>query len=156
VVTKYYFAGASRIATLAPHCVRCSAGVKKNNVVTYLVGDHLGSTSLTVNSSTGEIVETRYKPCPYRVLREGEVRWTTADKTLPTRFLPSEYYLTANTHTPCAFSIFPACLTSAPRHPASRLASMRQSSGCFAIILAYGHRPNRRRGPSAPASQRAW
>jgi len=67
VVTKYYFAGASRIA------------MKKNNVVTYLVGDHLGSSSLAVNSSTGEIVETRYKPW-------GEVRWTSDNKTLPTRF----------------------------------------------------------------------
>jgi len=63
--------------------------MKKNNVVTYLVGDHLGSTSLTVNASTGDVVETRYKPW-------GEVRWTTADKTLPTRFTFTGQYSYVN------------------------------------------------------------
>ena len=51
----------------------------QTTTLTYLVGDHLGSTSLTVNASTGEVVETRYKPW-------GEVRWTTESKTLPTRY----------------------------------------------------------------------
>ena len=71
-VTKYYFAGASRIA------VRKYV-VPQSTTLTYLVGDHLGSTSLAVNASTGEVVETRYKPW-------GEVRWTTESKTLPTRY----------------------------------------------------------------------
>ena len=78
-VSKYYFAGASRIA------VRRYI-VPQTTTLTYLVGDHLGSTSLAVDASTGEVIETRYRPCPYRVLREGEVRWTTENKSLPTRF----------------------------------------------------------------------
>jgi RHS repeat-associated protein len=71
-VTKYYFAGAQRIA------VRKSI-VPQSSTLTYLLGDHLGSTSLAVDASTGEVVETRYKPW-------GEVRYTTPNKTLPTRF----------------------------------------------------------------------
>jgi RHS repeat-associated protein len=39
----------------------------------------LGSTSLAVDASTGDVVETRYKPW-------GEVRFTTASATLPTRY----------------------------------------------------------------------
>lgn len=45
----------------------------------YLLGDHLGSTSLSVSASSGEVIETRYKPW-------GEVRYTTPNKTLPTRY----------------------------------------------------------------------
>ena len=60
--------------------------VPQTTTLTYLVGDHLGSTSLAVDVSTGDVIQTRYKPCPYRVLREGEVRYTTPSKTLPTRY----------------------------------------------------------------------
>jgi RHS repeat-associated protein len=42
------------------------------------MGDHLGSTSLAVNASTGAVIETRYKAW-------GEVRYTTPNVTLPTR-----------------------------------------------------------------------
>lgn len=78
-VSKYYFAGSSRIA------VR-KYTVPQTTTLTYLVGDHLGSASLAVDASTGEVIETRYRPCPYRELREGKVRWTTENKSLPTRF----------------------------------------------------------------------
>ncbi len=70
-ITKYYFAGASRIATR-------KYIVPQSNTLTYLLGDHLGSTSLTIDSATSEVIETRYKAW-------GEVRYTTPNKTLPTR-----------------------------------------------------------------------
>jgi len=53
--------------------------VPQTTTLTYLVGDHLGSTSLAVDASTGDVVQTRYKPW-------GEVRFTTANTTLPTRY----------------------------------------------------------------------
>ena len=71
-VTKYYFAGASRIA------VRKYV-IPQSSTLTYLAGDHLGSTSLAVDASTLDVTETRYKPW-------GEVRYTTPNKTLPTRY----------------------------------------------------------------------
>ena len=79
-ITKYYGvypeprrrAGASRIA------VR-KYTVPQSTTLNYLTGDHLGSTSLAVNASTGDVVQTRYKPW-------GEVRWTSENKTLPTRY----------------------------------------------------------------------
>ena len=79
-ITKYYGvypeprrrAGASRIA------VR-KYTVPQSTTLNYLTGDHLGSTSLAVNASTGDVVTTRYKPW-------GEVRWTSENKTLPTRY----------------------------------------------------------------------
>jgi RHS repeat-associated protein len=77
-VTKYYFAGASRIA------VRKYI-VPQSSTLTYLAGDHLGSTSLAVNASTGDVVQTRYKPW-------GEVRFTTENKTLPTRYTYTGQY----------------------------------------------------------------
>jgi len=51
-VTKYYHAGTQRIATLAPHA---SAGVRKNNTLHFILGDHLGSTFL-VTSTSGLVV----------------------------------------------------------------------------------------------------
>jgi len=48
VVTKYYYAGTQRIATLATHA---SAGVTKNNTLYFMLGDHLGSTSLVTSAS---------------------------------------------------------------------------------------------------------
>ncbi len=49
-VTKYYFAGASRIA------------MRTGSTVTYLLGDHLGSTSLTTDALGNLVSELRYKP----------------------------------------------------------------------------------------------
>jgi len=63
-VTKYYFAGAQRVA------------MRTGSTLSYLLSDHLGSTSLTTNSSGGLVSELRYKPW-------GETRYssgTTATK----------------------------------------------------------------------------
>jgi hypothetical protein len=56
---KYYYAGGQRVA------------MRKGNpgTVSFLLGDHLGSTSLTVNSSGARVAELRYKPW-------GEARYT--------------------------------------------------------------------------------
>ena len=71
-ITKYYMAGATRVAMR-------TYTIPYNNVnLTYLMGDQLGSTSLAVNATTNEVIETRYKAW-------GEVRYTTPTKTLPTR-----------------------------------------------------------------------
>ncbi len=62
---SYYFADAQRIA------MRASAGVE------FLLGDHLGSTSLTVDSLAGNPRELRYYPW-------GEVRWSSG--AIPTDY----------------------------------------------------------------------
>jgi RHS repeat-associated protein len=81
-VSKYYFAGASRIA------VRKYI-VPETTTLNYLLGDHLGSTSMVTNATGGLEVETRYKPW-------GEVRFTTTDKTLPTRYTFTGQYSYVN------------------------------------------------------------
>jgi hypothetical protein len=48
-ITKYYYAGAQRIA------------MRTNGTLSHLLGDHLGSTSLTTNASGNVISELRYK-----------------------------------------------------------------------------------------------
>jgi RHS repeat-associated protein len=75
-VTKYYFAGATRVAMR-------KYLIPQYDTLTYLLGDHLGSTSLAVTGS--EVIETRYKPW-------GEVRSTTPSKTLPTRYTYTGQY----------------------------------------------------------------
>jgi hypothetical protein len=77
-VSKYYFAGTTKIAMR-------KYIVPQSNTLTYLLGDHLGSTSLAVDASTNAVTETRYKPF-------GEVRYTTPNKTLPTRFTFTAQY----------------------------------------------------------------
>jgi RHS repeat-associated protein len=72
IETRYYLAGGSRVA------MRSYTIPYNNMTLTYLMGDHLGSTSLAVNASTGAVIETRYKAW-------GEVRYTTPNLTLPTR-----------------------------------------------------------------------
>ena len=65
VVTKYYFAGMQRIA------------MRKNGTLSYLLSDHLGSTSITTNSSGVLVSELRYKPW-------GETRYSSG--TTPTNY----------------------------------------------------------------------
>jgi len=48
-VTKYYYAGTQRIA------------MRKNGTLTYILSDHLGSTSMITDSSGNVISETKYK-----------------------------------------------------------------------------------------------
>jgi RHS repeat-associated protein len=65
LTTTYYYAGGTRIA------------MRQGSTVNYLLGDHLGSTSITANSSGGLFAELRYKPW-------GEERYTNG-VTTPTR-----------------------------------------------------------------------
>ena len=64
-VKKYYSAGGQRVA------------LNDNGTLYYLLGDHLGSTALTANSSGGLYAELRYKPW-------GENRYTSG--TTPTTY----------------------------------------------------------------------
>jgi RHS repeat-associated protein len=64
-IKKYYYAGGTRVA------------LNDNGTLYWLLGDHLGSTSITANSSGGLFAELRYKPW-------GEERHTNG-VTTPTR-----------------------------------------------------------------------
>jgi RHS repeat-associated protein len=57
-VTKYYYHGNQRVA------------MRQGDVVYFIHGDHLGSTSLTTDQSGAPVAETRYLPY-------GEERWTS-------------------------------------------------------------------------------
>jgi len=78
-VTKYYtstslsagFAGISRIA------------MRVNSTLSYLLTDHLGSTSITTNSNGALISELRYKPW-------GETRYSNG--TTPTKYTYTRQY----------------------------------------------------------------
>ncbi len=76
---RYYYAGAARIA------MRTGTAATQ-----YILSDHLGSTSVTTSSEGVYQSETLYKPCPFRVLREGETRWTSG--TLPTKYTYTGQY----------------------------------------------------------------
>jgi RHS repeat-associated protein len=65
IVTKYYYAGAQRIA------------MRDNGTLFFLLGDHLGSTSLVTFGNGNVVSETRYKAW-------GEVRY--ASGTTPTDY----------------------------------------------------------------------
>ncbi len=66
-VTKYYFAGASRIA------------MRTGSTLTYLLGDHLGSTSLTTDDLGNLVSELRYKPW-------GETRYSSGTTATSYRY----------------------------------------------------------------------
>jgi RHS repeat-associated protein len=70
-VTKYYFAGTTRIA------------MRKNGTVSYLLGDHLGSTSITTDAAGTLVSELRYKPW-------GETRYSFG--TTPTQYQYTSQY----------------------------------------------------------------
>ncbi|MFT3890483.1 MAG: RHS repeat-associated core domain-containing protein [Anaerolineales bacterium] len=67
LVTKYYYAGSQRIA------------MRANGDLKFLLGDHLGSTSLVTDANGQNIIETRYTAW-------GEVRYSTPNSMLPTKF----------------------------------------------------------------------
>lgn len=71
VATKYYYAGSQRIA------MRNNSGLK------FLVGDHLGSTSLTTDANGTLVSELRYKAW-------GEVRYESG--TTPTKYTYTGQY----------------------------------------------------------------
>jgi len=72
-VTKYYYAGTQRIA------------MRKDGILSFLLGDHLGSTSLVTDANGQNPIETRYKAW-------GEVRYTTPNTTLPTNYTYTGQY----------------------------------------------------------------
>jgi RHS repeat-associated protein len=82
VITKSYFAGAQRVAIR-----KYTAPLRMN--VEYMIGDHLGSTSVTTDSAGAKVSEIRYKPW-------GEIRSWWTDTALAS--LPS-YSLTKQTFT---------------------------------------------------------
>ena len=61
IVTKYYYAGSQRIA------------MRKNGTLNYLIGDHLGSTSLVTDASGNVVNQTQYKAW-------GEERYSSGTK----------------------------------------------------------------------------
>jgi RHS repeat-associated protein len=66
-IKKYYYAGGTRIA------------LNDNSTLYWLLGDHLGSTAIAANGTTGAwYAEQRYKPW-------GEQRYPSGASTLPTR-----------------------------------------------------------------------
>jgi len=71
VITKYYYAGAQRIA------------MRTNGTLNYLLGDHLGSTSLVTDATGHNPIETRYKAW-------GEERY--ASGTTPTKYTYTGQY----------------------------------------------------------------
>jgi RHS repeat-associated protein len=80
-ITKYYFAGASRIAMR-----KYDAPIEMK--VEYLLGDHLGSTSITTDSTGAKVSEMRYKPW-------GEVRYSwTSSTSIPLDYSLADYTFT--------------------------------------------------------------
>ena len=68
VVTKYYFHAGKRVA------------LDREGVVQWLVGDHLGSTSLVLDDQGGKVAESRHYPY-------GEERWRWPEEgTFPTEY----------------------------------------------------------------------
>jgi RHS repeat-associated protein len=76
-ITKYYFAGGSRIAMR-------KYTIPQSMTVEYLFGDHLASTGLTADTAGAKVSEMKYKPW-------GEIRysWTAGISTTPAYKLPS-------------------------------------------------------------------
>jgi RHS repeat-associated protein len=70
-ITKYYYAGATRVA------------MRVNGTLSYILPDHLGSTSITTNDQGVKISELRYKAW-------GEVRYTSG--TTPTDYTYTGQY----------------------------------------------------------------
>ena len=65
--TSYYYAGGTRVA------------MRRNGAVTYIIGDHLGSTQTTVNDSGVKVSEMRYKAY-------GEMRYSGPPTGTPTNY----------------------------------------------------------------------
>jgi hypothetical protein len=90
-ITKYYFAGTQRIATLVPgaHLSRAqvpwSAGVRTNGTLNYLLGDHLGSTSLVTDANGGNVIEIRYAA-------RGGVRYASGETPMNYQFTGQRSY----------------------------------------------------------------
>ena len=70
-MTKYYYAGSTRVA------MRTGSTTDPIANLTYLMGDHLGSTSVTANNVGARVAELHYKPL-------GRTRYTYG--TTPTTY----------------------------------------------------------------------
>jgi RHS repeat-associated protein len=70
---KYYYAGSTRVA------MRIGSTTNPTAQLTYLLDDHLGSTSVTTNSSGTKVAELRYKPL-------GRTRYTSGSTLTTYRF----------------------------------------------------------------------
>ena len=79
-ITQYYLAGTTRVAMR-------KYTIPQNMSVEYLLSDHLGSTSLTTDTSGAKVLELRYKAW-------GEVRatWTASPTTTPAYRSPAYTY----------------------------------------------------------------
>jgi len=66
-VTKYYFAGATRLA----------ARSGTNGTLSYLLGDHLGSSSVTTNASGVKTASALYREASRRDKAFGETRYSS-------------------------------------------------------------------------------
>jgi YD repeat-containing protein len=100
-VSKYYFAGASRIA-VRKYTVPVSMALE------YTLSDHLGSASITTDNAGAKVSEIRYKPW-------GEIRYAWKDPSLTTT---PAYKLTSYTYTG-QFSYMDDPTTPATPHPTS-------------------------------------
>jgi RHS repeat-associated protein len=80
-VTKYYFAGASLVATR-------KYTIPENMTLEYTLSDHLNSASVTTDNTGAIVSEIRYKPW-------GEIRYSWTDTAL----VPANYALTKLTYT---------------------------------------------------------
>jgi hypothetical protein len=66
-VTKYYFAGAARLA------------VRTNGTLSFLLGDHLGSSSVTVNASGVKTASALYREASCKDKAFGETRFSSGN-----------------------------------------------------------------------------
>jgi RHS repeat-associated protein len=67
----------TRVATPALHQTQCGASVRKDGTLSYMLADHLDSTSVTTDSAGSKVSEMRYTPW-------GEVRFHWVDQNLST------------------------------------------------------------------------
>ena len=75
-ITKYYLAGASRVAMR-------KYTIPQSMELEFMLGDHLGSTSITTDATGAKVSEMRFKPW-------GEIRysWTSGQSMTPAYKLP--------------------------------------------------------------------
>jgi RHS repeat-associated protein len=81
-ITKYYFAGASRIAMR-------KYTVPQNMTLEYMIGDHLGSTSITTDNAGVKVSEMRYK-----AFGETRYTWTNAPSNTSPTYELTKYQFT--------------------------------------------------------------
>ncbi len=98
---KYYFAGAKRIGMFAPQ--GCSASLRMNGTLTWLLSDHFGTTSVTADASGnllsslrstafGEVrVVSGATATDYRYTDQISEAYRCKTKTCPRVYAPQRY-----------------------------------------------------------------